>query len=80
MADRVIVVGAGINGASAAFFLAERGAEVVLLERDYPAAGPTGSSSAITHTFYLEPELSQQAHRGEQLLRHLPEIADGTSD
>lgn len=79
-AQRVIVVGAGINGASTAFWLAEKGAEVTLLEHRHPASGPTGSSSALTHAFYLERELSLLADRGIEILINLPEIAGGPSD
>ena len=44
----VIVVGAGISGAATAYFLKKRGVEnVLLLERDQPAAGGTGKSAAI---------------------------------
>ncbi|MDF2825748.1 MAG: dependent oxidoreductase [Mycobacterium sp.] len=78
--QRAIVVGAGINGASTAFWLADKGVEVVLLEQGYPASGPTGSSSALTHAFYLEPELSILADRGIKIMLDLPDIAGGPSD
>lgn len=78
--QRVIVVGAGINGASTAFWLAQKGATVTLLEHRTPASGPTGSSSALTHAFYLERELSLLAARGIEILIDLPEIAGGPSD
>lgn len=78
--QRVIVVGAGINGASTAFWLADKGVDVVLLEQGYPASGPTGSSSALTHAFYLEPELSILADRGIEQMLNLPDIAGGPSD
>ena len=43
----VVVVGAGITGASAAWHLASRGLSVVVLERDVaPAMGSTGKSAA----------------------------------
>jgi glycine/D-amino acid oxidase-like deaminating enzyme len=45
-AQRVAVVGAGIVGASVAYELARRGAEVTLLERAHAAAGATGNSFA----------------------------------
>ncbi len=39
----IIVVGAGIAGSGAAFALADWGHEVMLLERAFPASGPTGN-------------------------------------
>lgn len=43
----VVVIGAGINGASCAYHLASRGLEVTVLERDVaPAMGSTGKSAA----------------------------------
>ena len=45
-ADRVIVAGAGIIGASIAYHLAKRGARVTLLEKEHPAAGTTKNSFA----------------------------------
>lgn len=77
MACDVIVIGSGIAGASTAFHLAEAGVDVVLIEKDHPAAGPTGKSSAVSHLFYTEPELSQLAQRGCAWLKRLPEISDG---
>ena len=38
----VIVVGAGVQGASLAFHLAARGARVLVVERETTAAGATG--------------------------------------
>jgi sarcosine oxidase, subunit beta len=70
----VIVVGAGIAGASTAFFLAERGIDVGLVEMDHPASGPTGRSSAVTHAFYLQSELSRLAIAGVSTLKRLPEL------
>ncbi len=69
-----IVIGAGIAGASTAFHLAELGVATTLLEREHPASGPSGSSSALSHAFYLMPELSQLAARGVDILKRLPEL------
>ena len=44
--DHVVVVGAGIVGASIAYHLAKRGARVTLLEKEHPAAGTTKNSFA----------------------------------
>ena len=48
----VIVVGAGVQGASLAFHLARRGAGVLVLERDSVAAGATGRSSGFVRMHY----------------------------
>jgi glycine/D-amino acid oxidase-like deaminating enzyme len=72
----VIVVGAGINGASTAFWLADSGVTVTLIDRGHPASGPTGSSSALTHAFYLERELSLLGQRGIEVLQDLEEVAE----
>jgi glycine/D-amino acid oxidase-like deaminating enzyme len=43
---RVIVIGAGIMGASIAYHLAKRGAQVIILEKERPGAGATKNSFA----------------------------------
>jgi glycine/D-amino acid oxidase-like deaminating enzyme len=53
----VIVVGAGVHGASIAFHLARRGVDVLVLERETIAAGATGRSSGFVRMHYdLESE------------------------
>jgi sarcosine oxidase subunit beta len=53
----VIVVGAGVHGASLAFHLARRGARVLVLERSTVAAAATGRSSGFVRMHYdLESE------------------------
>ena len=49
----VIVVGAGVQGASLAFHLARRGASVLILERGVVAAGATGRSSGFVRVHYV---------------------------
>ena len=44
--SRVVVIGAGIMGASIAYHMTKRGAAVTLLEKDAPAAGTTRNSFA----------------------------------
>lgn len=54
--DRIIIVGGGILGASMAYHLSRRGAQVTLLERTAPAAGATGKSFAwINANFSKQP-------------------------
>ncbi len=48
----VIIIGAGVQGASLAFHLAERGADVVVLERESIASGATGRSSGFVRMHY----------------------------
>ena len=44
--DRVVIVGAGIIGASIGYHLARRGARVTILEKQRPGAGATEKSFA----------------------------------
>jgi len=55
------IVGAGVHGAAAAFHLASRGVHVTILERERPASGPTGRSSAICRAYYTNPFLAAVA-------------------
>ncbi len=48
----VIVIGAGVQGASLAFHLARRGTSVLVLERAAVAAGATGRSSGFVRMHY----------------------------
>lgn len=48
----VIVIGAGVQGASLAFHLATRGASVIVLERSTVAAGASGRSSGLVRMYY----------------------------
>jgi glycine/D-amino acid oxidase-like deaminating enzyme len=50
--QRIAVIGAGIVGASIAWNLARRGARVVLLDREGPAAGATSRSFAWLNAHY----------------------------
>ena len=44
----IVVIGAGVQGASLAYYLARAGAgKIVLLEKTYIAGGPTGKSGAM---------------------------------
>ena len=59
-----IVVGAGVVGASAAFHLAERGVETLVLDLGPPAAGSTARSGALVRAHYptaLESDLAWES-------------------
>ncbi|MER8746078.1 FAD-binding oxidoreductase [Mesorhizobium sp. M1004] len=68
----VLVAGAGIAGAGAAYYLSSQNLNVIQVESDHPASGPTGSSSAVCHAFYGDRELSLLAKRGIEILKDLP--------
>jgi glycine/D-amino acid oxidase-like deaminating enzyme len=54
--DRVVIAGAGIMGASIAYHLAVRGADVTVLERQQPGSGATRNSFAwLNATFSKQP-------------------------
>jgi glycine/D-amino acid oxidase-like deaminating enzyme len=54
--DRVVIAGAGIMGASIAYHLARRGADVTVLEKQQPGSGATRNSFAwLNATFSKKP-------------------------
>ena len=52
---RIVVVGAGIIGASIAYHLAQRGGQVTVLEEREPAIAATGSSFAWINASFKQP-------------------------
>jgi len=48
----VVIVGAGVQGASLAFHLARRGTSVIVVERESAASGATGRSSGFVRMHY----------------------------
>ena len=70
----VIVVGAGITGASTAHFLKKKGVErVLLLDRGGLASGGTGKSAAIVRSFYTVPVMARLAREAVRLFHGLEE-------
>jgi glycine/D-amino acid oxidase-like deaminating enzyme len=66
---RVLVVGGGVMGASIAYHLATRGADVTLLERASLCAGPTRHSTAILRLHYTQELLVRMATHGFHVYR-----------
>ncbi len=68
-----VIVGAGIAGASLAFFLSERGFRVVVLERGNPASGGTGLSAGIVRQHYSTRLMARLALRSVHLFQSAPQ-------
>lgn len=65
MGADVVVVGAGIIGASITYQLARHGASVVALDKGHgPAEGSTGASSSICRAKYSNPQVVRLASHG----------------
>lgn len=74
----VIIIGAGVMGASTAFSLARRGVtNVLVLERRQVASGATGKSSGLVRMHYTNPIETQLAFRAFQWFRHWDDIVGG---
>ncbi len=70
----VIIVGAGVQGASLAFHLARRGARVTVLERQAVAAGATGRSSGFVRMHYDLASESALAFASLPYFQRWPEL------
>ncbi|MBN9075809.1 MAG: hypothetical protein BGN87_05965 [Rhizobiales bacterium 65-79] len=70
----VAIAGGGIAGASLAFFLAQRGLRVVLLERGNPASGGTGLSAAIVRQHYSTELMARLAMRSVRIFQDAPRL------
>jgi len=64
MDAEVVVVGAGIVGASIALQLARRGVGVLLVDAEAPAAGMSGRSFRQVRTHYSNEITTRLARRG----------------
>jgi sarcosine oxidase, subunit beta len=71
----VVVVGAGVIGASSAFHLARAGLRVVVVDAfDGPAAGSTGRSFASIRAQWADPLNIELSWRSIQTYRSFPEV------
>ena len=80
----VIVVGAGIVGASAAYFLARQGVSVALIERDEPGTHASGKAFGMVSAPFTVPDdapaVDRLHSRSIELHQSLPEaLSDATS-
>lgn len=74
----VVVIGGGINGCSAAYSLARRGAgKVMLLEKGHIASGPTGRSSGVVRQHYTTQTLAEMARDSVKVFERFAEEIGG---
>jgi len=73
----VIIIGGGIHGASLAFHLAQRGTQVIVLEKRFVAAGATGRSSGLVRMHYDTEANSRLAWVSFQYFRNWAEMVTG---
>lgn len=75
----VIVIGAGINGVSTAFHLAQAGVKnIVVVERDHLASGSTGKSGALVRTNYPNLPETRLAVESLSYFKHWEDLVGGT--
>lgn len=73
----VVVIGAGVHGASAAYHLAHSGARVTVVERLTPAGGPTGLSSGVCRAYYTNAFLAEAARDSIRMMLDFEGIGQG---
>lgn len=73
----VLIIGAGVHGASAAYHLASRGVGIRVLEKGYAAGGPTGRSSAVVRAYYTNELLARIARDSIAIFESFGELTGG---
>ena len=73
----VIIIGAGVQGASLAFHLAQRGVKALVLEKRFIAAGATGRSSGLVRMHYDVRQDTELAWVSFQYFRNWKEMVGG---
>lgn len=79
MADTadIIIIGGGVQGASLAFHLAQRGVKVVVLEKKFVGAGATGRSSGLVRMHYDQEIDSRLAWESFHYFRNWKDMVGG---
>ena len=76
----VVVIGAGVNGASTAFNLVTKGAKkVLLIDKHLIASGGTGRSAAIVRQHYSSEVLVRMVMRSIDVFHHFDEAIGGSA-
>ncbi len=75
----VLIIGAGVQGASLAFHLVQRGLKPIILEKKFIAAGATGRSSGLIRMHYDVRQDSELAWESFRYFRNWKEMVGGDS-
>ena len=73
----VLIIGAGVHGASLAFHLSRRGIKVVVLEKKFIGAGATGRSSGLVRMHYDVRQNTELAWASFQYFRNWKDMVGG---
>jgi glycine/D-amino acid oxidase-like deaminating enzyme len=68
-----VVVGAGVNGLSVAWRLAERGADVLVLDKGRVGGGATGSAGGIVRNYYRSEAITELVRLSVEMFESAPE-------
>jgi glycine/D-amino acid oxidase-like deaminating enzyme len=68
-----VVIGAGVNGLSAAWRLAERGAEVLVLDKGRIGGGASGIAGGIVRNYYRAPAITEIVRMSVELFEDDPD-------
>ncbi len=68
-----VVVGGGVLGLTAAWRLAERGADVLVLEKDRVGSGASGAAGGIVRNFYRSPAITDVVRDSVEIFEAEPE-------
>jgi glycine/D-amino acid oxidase-like deaminating enzyme len=68
-----VVVGAGVNGLSVAWALAERGAEVVVLDKGRVGGGASGIAGGIVRNYYRSEPIAELVRLSVDMFEEEPE-------
>ena len=75
-----VVIGAGVNGASIAFNLMQRGMrKVMVVEKYLLASGGTGKSAAVIRQHYSNPPLVRMMKRSIEIFINFAEVVGGSA-
>jgi glycine/D-amino acid oxidase-like deaminating enzyme len=68
-----VVIGGGVNGLSAAWGLAERGADVVVLDKGRIGAGASGIAGGIVRNYYRAEAITELVRLSVEMFEEAPE-------